>query len=212
MNPKWQRYGLLPFIIALLITIFFRGKLAFLQSNSELPANFICLTVMNAAYIAVAGGFTYVISKALKLRSKNTSRLWWSLALLPFAFFFAINTLVSVIQMNHKRFGPQAVFNGWDDEDGMPCNQASGRRSPASTGRTAILFSNQSRFKVRVNWLDTSGSQRFYKELGPGEKYEQVSGVGQLWSVSDTAGKCLAVYAAKANSALNQALVNDAGL
>jgi C-terminal processing protease CtpA/Prc len=60
--------------------------------------------------------------------------------------------------------------------------------------QTAITFLNGSGQVRRVYWLDYSGERVFYRELQPGESYEQQTFLTHPWLITDAQGNGLAVY------------------
>jgi len=57
-----------------------------------------------------------------------------------------------------------------------------------------LTFRNQSKTKVVVYWINTSGERVQYKEIDPGGKALQGSYSGHYWLVVDTRGKALGLY------------------
>jgi C-terminal processing protease CtpA/Prc len=66
--------------------------------------------------------------------------------------------------------------------------------SQASQIQTAITFSNGSGQVRKVYWLDYNGERVLYRELQPGESYEQQTYLTHPWLITDAQGNGLAVY------------------
>jgi hypothetical protein len=57
-----------------------------------------------------------------------------------------------------------------------------------------LTFRNQSKTKVVVYWINTSGERVQYKEIKPGGQVLQGTYSGHYWLVVDPAGKALGMY------------------
>ncbi len=74
-------------------------------------------------------------------------------------------------------------------------------RSPAS-GSTpvSVQFTNKTRAKRSVNWLDFNGKSVRYKDLRPNESFSMNTGTGHPWMILDGQGNCTEIFVPKASS------------
>lgn len=64
-------------------------------------------------------------------------------------------------------------------------------RSLEGKTRTTIRFVNQTKGRVRVDWLNYTGGKVFYKALAPGVAYTQATWLTHPWIVLNSAGHCI---------------------
>ena len=65
--------------------------------------------------------------------------------------------------------------------------------------RTSLRFVNETKARVRIDWLNYSGARVFYKALAPGAGYTQSTWLTHPWVVINSAGRCIGyVIAGKA--------------
>ncbi len=57
--------------------------------------------------------------------------------------------------------------------------------------KTTLRFVNQTKGRVRIDWLNYTGGRVFYKALAPGAGYTQSTWVTHPWVVLDSAGRCV---------------------
>ncbi|WP_063710792.1 hypothetical protein [Actinokineospora enzanensis] len=65
----------------------------------------------------------------------------------------------------------------------MPTSKAVPDRSPASDHSVILTFANRLTISVAVSWVDFDGHEVFYRQLAPGESYQQQTFTGHVWVV-----------------------------
>ncbi|UGY14349.1 TIR domain-containing protein [Bradyrhizobium septentrionale] len=78
----------------------------------------------------------------------------------------------------------------------------------ATNSPRTIVFVNTRSDPVRVNWLDGTGSRKFYAELSSGQRYEQPTFEGHPWLVTDAQDRCIGIYVPGA-SVVASAVISD---
>ncbi|MCL4194839.1 MAG: DPP IV N-terminal domain-containing protein, partial [Thermoguttaceae bacterium] len=72
-----------------------------------------------------------------------------------------------------------------------------GPRASRRTGaETSITFVNQTKDDVDLFWLDSTGEQKPYGSVRPGQEHRQHTYAGHVWLVCDREGKTLAIFEA----------------
>src|SRR5687768_2445778 len=83
------------------------------------------------------------------------------------------------------------------------------RPSRNGGGETTLTFINKTSADASLVWINTEGGKKTYATLKPGERHEQSTFAGHVWSVEKPGGETLAVFVAKDDSA--EAIIeNDA--
>ena len=57
--------------------------------------------------------------------------------------------------------------------------------------RTTLRFVNDTKGRVKVDWLSYAGKRVFYKALGPGAGYTQSTWYTHPWIVLSSSGRCI---------------------
>lgn len=63
--------------------------------------------------------------------------------------------------------------------------------------KSTITFTNRTKDKQTVYWVDYEGKRHNYQELDPGESYDQPTFMTHPWVVTGKNGKCVGVYLAE---------------
>jgi VHL beta domain len=99
---------------------------------------------------------------------------------------FNPNSFAPFVWPENKRGDPpQEIVLAWIDADKLP--RAS---PPAASAPTTIEFVNQRSEVVEIEWIDSSGTPKFYCKLRPGMTHLQNTFAGHIWVISH-AGKPL---------------------
>jgi dipeptidyl-peptidase-4 len=75
------------------------------------------------------------------------------------------------------------------------------RPSRNGGGETTLTFINKTAVEASLVWINTEGGRKAYATLKPGEKHEQHTFAGHVWSVETPGGETLAVFEARDGSA-----------
>lgn len=62
------------------------------------------------------------------------------------------------------------------------------------TEESVLTFRNESDASVLVHWIDFNGERVVYARLDPGTGYDQRTGKGHPWVVTDLDGECLQTH------------------
>ncbi|EFL89934.1 hypothetical protein [Ahrensia sp. R2A130] len=84
------------------------------------------------------------------------------------------------------------------------CQQLRGSRSPGTQQKTTVTFTNSSNQTRLIDWVDFNGKPVRYQTLQPGQSYQQSTYVSHVWRVTDNAGNCIQMSAARnSNDSVN---------
>src|SRR5439155_26740972 len=78
----------------------------------------------------------------------------------------------------------------------VPAVMQANLRSVGGSSGTRIRFVNRSPQRVQIHWINFEGKRQLYATLAFGGTYEQDTGVGHVWLVTDEGGKGIAVFIA----------------
>ncbi len=74
---------------------------------------------------------------------------------------------------------------------GRNCPAAGSVRSQNSSTKVTLHFANSSNRTAKIYWLDYQGTRQFYRELKPGQDYQQPSYMTHPWIAVDPKGDCI---------------------
>ncbi|MBA5778876.1 hypothetical protein H2509_17250 [Stappia sp. F7233] len=83
---------------------------------------------------------------------------------------------------------------------GPSCADEGYIRSVPSDRPATLVFRNNYRGTVIVNWIDYNGNRRFQTDIPPGGELRQPTVLDHPWLISTTQGECLGVYLPRSSS------------